>query len=227
VKLSVLMPVYNEVTTVVSVVKRILDVQYPCEVELVIVDDGSRDGTAEVLAQLNDPRVTVHTHGRNRGKGAAVRTASELATGTHIVICDADLEYAPEDLPALLQPVLAGETDVVFGTRTFGSHTSYSFWYVLGNKAVTFFANALFNSWISDLETCFKLMPLPLYRELGVRSAGFGMEAEITAKLLGRGIRPYEVPISYRARRREEGKKLTWRDGLQALWILLRIRLAG
>ena len=226
-KLSVLMPVYNEVTTVTAVVKRILDVQYPCEVELVIVDDGSGDGTAEELAQLDDPRVTVHTHSRNRGKGAAVRTASAIATGTHMVICDADLEYAPEDFPALLQPVLAGEADVVFGTRTFGSHTSYSFWYVLGNKAVTFFANALFNSWISDLETCFKLMPLPLYRELGVRSAGFGMEAEVTAKLLQRGIRPYEVPISYRARRREEGKKLTWRDGLQALWILLRIRIVG
>jgi glycosyltransferase involved in cell wall biosynthesis len=226
-KLSVLMPVYNEVKTVPRVVKRVLDVQYPCDVELVIVDDGSRDGTGEVLAQLDDPRVIVQTHPRNRGKGAAVRTAASVATGTHVVICDADLEYAPEDLPALLRPVLAGEAEVVFGTRTFGSHTAYSFWYVLGNKAVTFFANALFDTWISDLETCFKLMPLATYRELDVRSAGFGMEAEITGKLLKRGIPPYEVPISYRARRREEGKKLTWRDGVQALWILLKIRLRG
>jgi dolichol-phosphate hexosyltransferase len=219
------MPVYNEVSTVAAVVKRVLDVQYPCDMELVIVDDGSDDGTAEVLARIKEPRVTVHTHERNRGKGAAVRTASTLATGTHVVICDADLEYAPEDLPALLRPILAGEADTVYGTRSFGSHTAYSFWYVVGNKIVTFVANALFNSWISDLETCFKLMPLALYRDLDVRSAGFGMEAEITAKLLRRGVRPYEVPISYRARSREEGKKLTWRDGVQALWILLRTRL--
>jgi glycosyltransferase involved in cell wall biosynthesis len=225
VKLSILMPVYNEVETVATVIKRVLEVQYPCDVELVIVDDGSRDGTAAVLAELDDARVKVHAHPRNRGKGAAIRTAAGHATGTHVVMCDADLEYAPEDLPALLRPVLSGEAEVVYGTRTFGSHTAYSFWYVLGNKGVTFFANALFDSWISDLETCFKLMPLELYRELDVRSAGFGMEAEITGKLLGRGVRPYEVPISYRARSREEGKKLTWRDGVQALWILLTLRV--
>jgi glycosyltransferase involved in cell wall biosynthesis len=225
VKLSILMPVFNEAETVATVVKRVLDVPYPCEVELVIVDDGSLDSTPLILAELADPRVTVHTHRTNRGKGAAIRTAAERATGTHVVMCDADLEYSPEDLPGLLRPVLDGETEVVYGTRTFGSHTAYSFWFVLGNKGVTFVANALFNSWISDLETCFKLMPLPLYRSLDVRSAGFGMEAEITGKLLKRGIRPYEVPIRYRARSREEGKKLTWRDGVEAVWILSRIRL--
>ena len=224
-KLSILMPVFNEAETVATVVKRLLDVPYPCEVELVIVDDGSADGTPLILAELADPRVSVHTHRANRGKGAAVRTAAERATGTHVVMCDADLEYSPEDLPALLHPVLDGEAEVVYGTRTFGSHTAYSFWFVLGNKGVTFVANALFNSWISDLETCFKLMPLPLYRSLDVRSAGFGMEAEITGKLLKRGIRPYEVPIHYRARSRAEGKKLTWRDGVEAVWILGRIRL--
>ena len=224
-KLSILMPVFNEAETVAAVVKRVLDVPYPCEVELVIVDDGSVDATPQILAQLADPRVSVHTHPVNRGKGAAVRTAAERATGTHVVMCDADLEYSPEDLPALLRPVLDGESEVVYGTRTFGSHTAYSFWFVLGNKGVTFVANLLFNSWISDLETCFKLMPLPLYRSLDVRSAGFGMEAEITGKLLRRGVRPYEVPIRYRARSREEGKKLTWRDGVEAVWILGRIRL--
>lgn len=224
-KLSILMPVFNEADTVEVVVKRVLDVPYPCDVELVIVDDGSSDGTATLLAGIDDPRVSVHTHPVNRGKGAAIRTAAAAATGTHVVMCDADLEYSPEDLPALLRPVLEGEAEVVYGTRSFSSHTAFSFWFVLGNKGVTFVANALFDSWISDLETCFKLMPLEVYRSLAVRSAGFGMEAEITGKLLKRGIRPYEVPIRYRARSRAEGKKLTWRDGVEAIWILSRIRL--
>ena len=223
-KLSILMPVYNEVETVEVVVKRVLGVSYPCDVELVIVDDGSADGTAAVLARLDDPRVSVHTHPVNQGKGAAIRTAASKATGTHVVMCDADLEYSPEDLPALLRPVLEQDAEVVYGTRSFTSHTAYSFWFVLGNKGVTLVANALFDTWISDLETCFKLMPLALYRSLDVRSAGFGMEAEITGKLLKQGIRPFEVPISYRARSREQGKKLTWRDGVEAVWILGRIR---
>jgi glycosyltransferase involved in cell wall biosynthesis len=225
VRLSILMPVYNEVETVEVVVKRVLGVPYPCDVELVIVDDGSTDGTAALLTRIDDPRVSVHTHPVNRGKGAAIRTAASKATGTHVVMCDADLEYSPEDLPALLRPVLDREADVVYGTRSFSSHTAFSFWFVLGNKGVTFLANALFDSWISDLETCFKLMPLELYRSLDVRSAGFGMEAEVTGKLLKRGVRPYEVPISYRARSRADGKKLTWRDGVEAVWILARIRL--
>ena len=225
-KLSILMPVYNELETVDIVVKRVLGVSYPCDIELVIVDDGSTDGTAAVLARLDDPRVSVHTHPANRGKGAAIRTAADLATGTHVVMCDADLEYAPEDLPALLRPVLELDAEVVYGTRSFTSHTAYSFWFVLGNKGVTLVANALFDTWISDLETCFKLMPLELYRSLDVRSAGFGMEAEITGKLLRQGIRPYEVPISYRARSREAGKKLTWRDGVEAVWILGRLRFS-
>jgi glycosyltransferase involved in cell wall biosynthesis len=224
VKLSILMPVYNEVETVEVVVKRVLDVPYPCDVELVIVDDGSADGTAALLGRLDDPRVSVHTHPVNRGKGAAIRTAASRATGTHVVMCDADLEYSPEDLPALLRPVLEGEAEVVYGTRSFSSHTAFSFWFVLGNKGVTFLANALFDSWISDLETCFKLMPLEVYRSLDVRSAGFGMEAEITGKLLRQGVRPYEVPIRYRARSRADGKKLTWRDGVEAVWILARLR---
>jgi glycosyltransferase involved in cell wall biosynthesis len=190
----------------------------------VVVDDGSTDGTREVLRGLADPRLTLVAHDRNRGKGAAIRTAAALATGTHVVMCDADLEYSPEDLPALLRPVLEQDAEVVYGTRSFTSHTAYSFWFVLGNKGVTLIANALFDTWISDLETCFKLMPLALYRSLDVRSAGFGMEAEITGKLLKQDIRPYEVPISYRARSREAGKKLTWRDGVEAVWILARIR---
>ncbi len=219
------MPVYNEARTLAAAVEQVLGVDYPCPVELVLVDDGSSDGTAKVLAGLTDPRVVVHSHVRNQGKGAAIRTASQVATGEWMVICDADLEYSPHEIPLLLAPVLGGQAEVVYGTRTFGSHTAYSFWYVMGNKGVTMFANVVYNSWISDLETCFKLMPLALYRELDIREKGFGMEAEVTGKLLRRGVRPYEVPITYRARSREEGKKLTWRDGVEALWILVKIRL--
>jgi glycosyltransferase involved in cell wall biosynthesis len=226
VKLSVLVPVYNEAATVQAALKRILDVDYPCEVEVVVVNDGSTDGTSQVLEQVGgDPRLSIQHHAVNQGKGAAIRTASRTATGDYLIICDADLEYAPEEIPHLLAPVLAGEATVVYGTRSFGSHTAYSFWYVLGNKSVTMAANVLFDCWISDLETCFKLMPLDLYRELQVEAAGFGMEAEVTAKLLARGVRPFEVPITYKARSREEGKKLTWKDGVEALWILSRERV--
>jgi glycosyltransferase involved in cell wall biosynthesis len=224
VKLSILMPVYNEAATVVTAVKRVLDVPYPCEVELVVVDDGSIDRSVELLEGMDDERLLLVRHERNRGKGAAIRTAAAAATGDHLVICDADLEYAPEELPGLVNVVLRGDAEVVYGTRSFGSHTAFSFWYVMGNKTVTMAANILFDSWLSDVETCFKLMPVALYRSLDVRSAGFGMEAEVTGKLLKRGIRPYEVPISYRARTREEGKKLTWKDGVEALWILAATR---
>lgn len=225
-KLSVLMPVYNEAETLNYAVKRVLDVAYPCEMELVLVDDGSTDGSGELIERLEDARITKGFHPVNRGKGAALRTAAALATGDYVIICDADLEYTPGDIPDLLVPVIAGDAKVVFGTRTFGSHTAYSFWYVVGNKAVTMAANVLYNAWLSDLETCFKLMPLSLYRSLDLRQEGFGVEAEIAAKLLRAGVRPYEVPINYKARGREEGKKLTWRDGVEALWILLQLRLA-
>lgn len=219
------MPVYNESTTLTSAIKDVLGVDFPCEIELVVVDDGSTDGTRELYASFeNDPRVIIHLHERNRGKGAAIRTAASVATGDYLITCDADLEYSPAQIPSLLAPVLAGDAEVVYGTRTFGSHNSYSYLYVLGNKAVTTFANILFNCYISDLETCFKLVPAALYRDLRVRETGFGVEAEVTGKLLRRGIRPYEVPIGYKARSRAAGKKLTWRDGAQAVWILLRER---
>jgi dolichol-phosphate hexosyltransferase len=225
VKLSILMPVFNEEARVAAAVKQVLGVDYPCDTELVVVDDGSRDGTAEILAGIDDRRVRVISHPRNMGKGAAIMTAVDSATGDYMVICDADLEYDPQDILCLLEPVLDGRATVVYGNRSFGSHSSFSFWYVMGNKAVTTAANVLFNCYLGDLETCFKLMPVELYRSLNVRSRGFGMEAEVTGKLLRRQVRPYEVPISYRARSREEGKKITWRDGVEALYILGRERL--
>ncbi|MCA1838981.1 MAG: glycosyltransferase family 2 protein [Actinomycetota bacterium] len=221
------MPVYNESKTLNTALKRLFDVPFPCEFEVIAIDDGSEDETPDILAGFEHPRFRFVAHAKNLGKGAAVKTAVANATGDYLVMFDADLEYSPEDLPALLAPVLSGDAEVVFGTRSFGSHTAYSFWFVMGNKAVTMFANLIFNSWISDLETCYKLMPLELFKKLNITSAGFGMEAEVTAKLLKGKHRPYEVPIQYRARSREEGKKLTWMDGVKALWILTRVRLTG
>jgi glycosyltransferase involved in cell wall biosynthesis len=225
VKLSVLMPVYNEARTVALAAKRLLDVDFPCEVELVVVDDGSDDGTAEKVAALDDPRVVTATHARNRGKGAAVRTAAAHATGDYLLLYDADLEYPPEQIPKLLEPILSGETQVVYGTRVFGGTSAYTYWYVLGNRGVTTAANILFNAYITDLSTCFKLLPLPLYRELDIKEQGFGADPELTAKLLKRGIRPFEIPITYRSRTRAEGKKITWRHGFEALAVLLKVRV--
>jgi glycosyltransferase involved in cell wall biosynthesis len=227
VKLSVLMPVYDEARTVELAAKRLLDVDFPCDVELVVVDDGSTDGTAAKVTALAglDPRVVVAHHPRNRGKGAAVRTAAQHATGDFLLIYDADLEYPPEQIPKLLEPVLAGEAEVVYGTRVFGGTSAYTYWYVLGNRAVTTAANVLFNAYITDLSTCFKLLPLPLYRELGIREDGFGADPELTGKLLKRGIRPFEIPITYRSRTRAEGKKITWRHGVEALVVLGKVRL--
>lgn len=224
-KLSILMPVYNEAPTVQNAIKAVLDVEYPCSVELVAVDDASSDGTAEILDGTDDERLVKLRHPVNRGKGAAVRTAVAVATGDYVVLFDADLEYRPDDIPELLKPALAGEGQVVYGNRTFGSHSAFSYWYVVGNKFVTTVANVLFNSYISDYATCLKLMPTELYRSLNIKSDGFAMDAEVTAKLLARKVRPFEVPIAYRARSREAGKKITWRDGLKAIGVMFRVRL--
>jgi glycosyltransferase involved in cell wall biosynthesis len=225
VKLSILMPAYNEAATVGAAVKRVLDVHYPCDIELVIVNDGSVDNTREVLAGIDDPRVVVTEHPVNRGKGAAVRTAAALATGDYLLIFDADLEYSPEDILGLLAPVSRGDAEVVYGVRKFGASTAHSFWFVIGNRVNTFTANALFNTWISDLHTCLKLLPLGLFRTLPLTENRFGLDTELTAQMLARGVRPYEVPITYKARSREEGKKLTWGDGVVATRILIRVRL--
>jgi glycosyltransferase involved in cell wall biosynthesis len=223
-KLSILMPAYNEAGTVAVAIKRVLEIHYPCEAEVIVVNDGSKDNTAEVLAGIHDPRVLVAQHPANLGKGAAVRTAAALATGDYLLVFDADLEYSPDDILSLLGPVQRGDAQVVYGVRTFGASTAHSFWFVIGNRVNTFTANALFNTWISDLHSCLKLMPAALFRELPLTANGFGLDTEVTALLLARGVRPYEVPISYKARSREEGKKLTWGDGVESTWILLRVR---
>jgi glycosyltransferase involved in cell wall biosynthesis len=220
-----LIPAYNEAATVGVAVKRLLDIRYPCDIELVIVNDGSVDNTMDVLSGIDDPRVVVTEHPVNRGKGAAVRTAAAMATGDYMLVFDADLEYSADDILSLLSPLQRGDAQVVYGVRTFGASTAHSFWFVIGNRVNTFTANALFNTWISDLHTCLKLLPLSLFRELPVKENGFGLDTELTAMLLARGVRPYEVPIHYKARSREEGKKLTWGDGVEATWILLRVRM--
>jgi dolichol-phosphate hexosyltransferase len=223
--LSVLIPVFNEERTL----ERLLDAveERPEVSELVIVDDGSTDRTPEILsARTFKGRAQVIRHDRNRGKGAALRTAIAAATGDVALVQDADLEYDPAEFPLLLAPIERGRAEVVYGSRSFAAHSAYSFWFVIGNKLVTLWTNVLFNSYLSDMETCYKLMPLSVWRSLDLRSDGFDIEPEITAKLLRSGRRIYEVPISYAARGRVEGKKLTWRDGVMALWTLSRIRVA-
>ncbi len=226
--LSILMPVLNERTTIEAAVADALAARLPVgSTQLVVVDDGSTDGTSELLRGGTWPEnVSVVFHDRNRGKGAAVRTALGRATGTFSAILDADLEYEAADLAPLLQPLLAGEANVVFGTRAWTSQAAFSFWYVLGNKSVTMATNVLFNCWISDVMTCHKVMRTDLFRSLRLRERGFGIEPEIAARVLQSGERIHEVPISYRARGRDEGKKLTALDGLRVLRTLVRCRVS-
>jgi glycosyltransferase involved in cell wall biosynthesis len=227
VTLSILMPVFDERPTVERAIEDALSTDLPVERrELVVVDDGSTDGTRELLSGRSWPDVVkiVH-HDRNLGKGAAIRTALAHATGEYATIFDADLEYPAENLALVVAPLISGEANVVFGTRAWASHTAYSFWYVVGNKAVTLAANVLFNCFISDVMTGHKAMRTELFRSLRLRERGFGIETEIAARVLRAGEEIYEVPIRYRARTRVEGKKLTAVDGLRVLRTLLRCRL--
>ena len=225
--LSILMPVFNERGTVEAAIDDALTAELPVSSrQLVVVDDGSTDGTREFLASSTFPdAVTVVYHDRNLGKGAAVRTALGHATEEFAAILDADLEYHASDLGHVLEPLLSGEAHVVFGTRAWTSQSSFSFWYVVGNKAVTFATNVLYNCWISDVMTCHTAMRTELVRSLPLRVRGFAIEPEIAARLLLAGERIHEVPISYRARGREAGKKLTAFDGLRVVRTLVRCRV--
>jgi len=226
-ELTVLMPVYNELRTVDTAIDRVLATgESVGGLELIIVDDGSTDGTRELLENRTALKnVQVLHHDRNRGKGAALRTGLARARGEYCTVMDADLEYDPSNFSSLVEPLLAGEADAVFGVRGFQAHSAYSFWYVVGNKAVTLAANVLYNAWLSDLMTCQKVLKTSVFQNLRLRQSGFAIEAEITARLLRSGARIYEVPITYRARRREEGKKLTPVDGLRVIATLARCRL--
>jgi len=221
------MPVYDELATVERAIDDALTAELPiAERELIVVDDGSTDGTRELLVDREWPdNVKLVLHERNLGKGAALRTALQHASGELAAVLDADLEYRASDLAEMLGPLIAGDANVVFGTRAWHSHSSYGFWYVIGNKAVTFTTNLLYNCWISDVMSCHKAMRTELFRSLPLRERGFAIEPEIAARVQRAGERIYEVPIEYRARTREEGKKLTALDGLRVLRTLVRCRI--
>jgi glycosyltransferase involved in cell wall biosynthesis len=226
--LTIVMPVYNERDTLRTALDRLLAVTMPVPTEVLVVDDGSTDGCTDTIADLVESgAVKLLVQSPNQGKGAALRRGIAEAEGDLLTILDADLEYDPADFPALLQPILDGDATVVYGARSYGGHAAYSFWFVLGNKMLALWASFLFDAWLTDIETCLKVAPTGHWRKVDLRSNGFGIEAELTGKLLAMKERIFEVPISYRARGREEGKKIQWTDGVAALWILLRIRLRG
>lgn len=224
--LSILMPVYNEEATVERAIDEVLEAALPVSRELVVIDDGSTDRTTAILqAAAGRPGVRVIKHDRNRGKGAALRTGLQAARGELSTVFDADLEYSPADLATLLEPLVDGRANVCFGIRAFDGYTSHSLRFVMGNKLVTFVANVLYDVYIHDLMTCHKMMRTELFRELPLRECGFAIEAEIAARVLERGERVFETPTSYEARSFEEGKKLTWVDGLRVVRTLVRCRL--
>lgn len=225
IKLSIVMPVYNEQRTIARAVSQVLRTELPCAFELIIVNDGSSDGTSEILSALRHPKARVIEHPRNLGKGAALQTGAAVATGTHFVPFDADLEYDPADLALLMAPVILGRCDVVYGVRLFGANTRYqSFRHAFGNKALTLAASVMFDASLTDLHTCLKLLPVELFRGLQLTEDGFGLDTEITAKLLARGITPFEIPVTYHSRSTAHGKKITWRDGVECLQVLARVR---
>ena len=222
------MPVYNERERVEEAISEVLRTELPSEFELIVVNDGSTDGTREILRSGSwDGRVRLLEHPENRGKGAAIQTALAEARGDFAAIFDADLEYDPSDLALLMPPLLDGRVNACFGVRAFDGYSSHSFLYVLGNKGVTFACNLLFNVYLRDIMTCHKMLRTDLFRSLELRSAGFAIEPEIAAKLVQRRERIFEVPVHYRARSTEEGKKLTAADGFRVLATLLRCRFSS
>lgn len=226
--LSIIVPIHNERSTVSRTLSTLLNLSIPCHYEIIAVDDGSTDDTPVLLSRFNHPNLLLLQHVTNRGKGAAVLTGLSVATGTHVLVFDADSEYDPRDIGALIDPLIRERADVVYGVRRFGDHTSYaSLRYAIGNVAMTLFANVLFGSVLTDLHTCLKLVPTRLLREFNLTETGFGLDTEITAELLRHSIRPFEVPVSYVARSRSQGKQIGWRDGVRCLEILLRVRLRG
>ncbi|MBI4725654.1 glycosyltransferase family 2 protein [candidate division TA06 bacterium] len=223
-KLSVIMPVYNEKATIEKIISRVLAV--PVEKELVIVDDHSTDGTRDILKTFEGkPSIKISYHPYNLGKGAGIRTGIRECTGDIVIIQDADLEYSPEEYPKLIEPIVRGAADVVYGSRFYGTHRVFMVWHYLGNKFLTAFTNVLYNTMLTDMETCYKVFRAEVLKNLELKSNRFDIEPEITAKIFkNRKLRVYEMPITYDGRDYDEGKKITWLDALPAIWTLIKYR---
>jgi glycosyltransferase involved in cell wall biosynthesis len=220
--LSVVMPVFNERTTVEQIIRRVLAV--PMRIELIVVDDGSTDGSSEILEGLKASCGFMLLRQPNAGKGAALRRGFAAVTGDVVIVQDADLEYSPEEYPQLIDLICSDHADVVYGSRFLGRHRVFLFTHYLGNRIVTLATNILYNTMLTDMETCYKVMRTDVLRSFTLDSNGFGIEPEITAKIFKRGYRVYEVPITYAGRGYDEGKKITWTAGIVALWVLLKYR---
>jgi glycosyltransferase involved in cell wall biosynthesis len=219
-------PVYNEVKTIKEILKQIRAIDLPNQLEIIVVDDFSTDGTRDILAeeaaQHDDTRVFLHA--KNQGKGAAVRTGLKQISGDIVIIQDADLEYDPRDYAKLLRPIEEGRTKVVYGSRFLGEHKAMYFWHTLGNKMLTLATNVMFDTTLTDMETCYKVFTIDVARGLKLKSNRWGFDPEITAKILKRGNRIYEVPIAYNGREFWEGKKISWKDGITVMGSLIRYR---
>jgi glycosyltransferase involved in cell wall biosynthesis len=221
--LSVVIPVFNESETIEEIIRRVVAV--PVRTQLIVVDDASTDGTRDILTRLQQKLgFTLLLQPTNQGKGAALRRGFEAVRGDLVAIQDADLEYSPEEFPMLIELICQGRADVVYGSRFLGRHRVFMFSHYVGNRALTFVTNILYNTMLSDMETCYKVMRTEVLRSMTLRSNGFGIEPELTAKIFKRKYRVYEVPITYNGRGHDAGKKIGWRDGVVALWVLFRYR---
>jgi glycosyltransferase involved in cell wall biosynthesis len=221
--LSVVMPVFNERDTIDEILRRVLAV--PIRIQLIVVDDCSTDGTRDRLQELSRTLAfTLVLQPKNGGKGSALRAGFERVSGDLVVIQDADLEYSPEEYPELIELICRGRADVVYGSRFIGRHRVFLFTHYVGNRILTLLTNVLYNTMLTDMETCFKVMRVEVLRSMTLRSDRFGIEPELTAKIFKRGYRVYEVPITYDGRGYDEGKKITWKDGIDAVWTLLKYR---